>query len=613
MVDDKDDSTPDPWAGIEDESGGQADDGFSFSFDTAGEVADDPFAGAVGPAADPEGPLSAADNDASGEGAEEPIIRIDSAGAGDPFAALTHEAAEGADESGVSSWLEESETGPETELPLAVFPPASSGDEQPAAAMSDFLDDAPFGEPGAANDLHVVGEAPPSSGSSHVEVGTGTSGVVSASEIDPVSDIEATDDWADTIESEPALDEFPAIEPAAVDATSFDGGEGDESVDEFPVGVPESDPVVADEMAAAGAAVATAVAPVAARPARSQGGGIGQLIGIVLGGLMAIPITYAILLWGFQRDPFKLAGMLPEQVASLLPEKVQPGFRKSAGVKPAGGSPLDNLPTAPAEPEEVASQPEPAAEPPMPAPGEPGPSPTVPPDPAAVAAVTPPPTPTEPVPVEPAPGNPPPAPIEDVAAAAKVPLPPVAPPEPEPLDLAALEAAVGEATLAFEEVSSSDPESPERRKLLVGWYRRLAAVAEQLVLLEKVATDSGRSLDGALDGVAAIGAAVGTDDAMQTELGKLSGMWLTSRRRPADGAVLLATFEGARQVGPYWSSRITVQGAEPRSVAVISRTEPQAEAGATVMVTGVLFDGDVVWASDCRTLGEKSAPAEDLF
>ncbi|NBT12444.1 MAG: hypothetical protein EBS56_02475, partial [Planctomycetia bacterium] len=191
--------------------------------------------------------------------------------------------------------------------------------------------------------------------------------------------------------------------------------------------------------------------------------------------------------------------------------------------------------------------------------------------------------------------------------------PPAAPPAPEPLDLTALEAAVGEATAAFKEVSSSDPESPDRRKLLVGWYKRLAEVAEQLVLLEKVATDSGRSLDGALDGVAAIGAAVGADEAMQAELGKLSGMWLTSRRRPADGAVLLATFEGARQVGPYWSSRITVQGAEPRSVAVISRTQPQAEAGATVMVTGVLFDGDVVWASDCRTLGGKSAPAEDLF
>ncbi|NBT13532.1 MAG: hypothetical protein EBS56_08130, partial [Planctomycetia bacterium] len=353
MVDDKDDSTPDPWAGIEDESGGQADEAFSFSFDTAGEVSDDPFAGAVGPAADPEGPLSsAADNDASPEAGEEPIIRIDSAGGIDPFSALTHDAAEDADERGVSAWLEESETGPEPEPPLAVFPPAPSGDEQPAAAISDFLGDDPFGEPEAANDLHVVGEVPLSSGSSHVEVGTGTSGVVSPSEIDPVSDIEATDDWADTIESESTLDDFPAVEPAAVDAPRFDGGDADESGDDFPVGGPESDPVVADDMAAAGAAVATAVAPVAARPARSQGGGIGQLIGIVLGGLMAIPITYAILLWGFQRDPFKLAGMLPEQVASLLPEKVQPGFRKSGGVKPAGGSPLDNLPPAPTEPEE---------------------------------------------------------------------------------------------------------------------------------------------------------------------------------------------------------------------------------------------------------------------
>jgi len=31
-----------------------------------------------------------------------------------------------------------------------------------------------------------------------------------------------------------------------------------------------------------------------------------------------------------------------------------------------------------------------------------------------------------------------------------------------------------------------------------------------------------------------------------------------------------------------------------------------------VLVTGVLFDGDALWAADCRRL-EKAAAAEDLF
>ena len=90
-------------------------------------------------------------------------------------------------------------------------------------------------------------------------------------------------------------------------------------------------------------------------------------------------------------------------------------------------------------------------------------------------------------------------------------------------------------------------------------------------------------------------------------------MWLGSKRRAADGAMLLATFEGARQVGPYWSIRITVDGAEPRSVNVISRAKPSIEAGQQVLVTGVVFDGDVVWATDCRPLAVRKVSVEDLF
>ena len=100
---------------------------------------------------------------------------------------------------------------------------------------------------------------------------------------------------------------------------------------------------------------------------------------------------------------------------------------------------------------------------------------------------------------------------------------------------------------------------------------------------------------------------------MITDLGKLSGMWLKSKKRPVDGAVLLATFNGGRQVGPYWSSSVTVEGAEPRNLSIISRREPTVAAGAQVLVTGVLFDGDVDWAADCRSLDKSAQPVEDLF
>jgi len=623
MVDDKDDSIPDPWAGIEDEGGDPSDGGMTFSFDTAADVPDGPLEGAAG------------SGDAVGQpadSAEAPIFGIDSGEDNDPFESLKLDAAAEFEREDVAAWLEEPEAAPPTDPPLAVFPPAVSDVEESAPAVKDFLDGLePFGEHHAADDVHAVHEgSPPAAGSSHVELGTGTSGVLSPSEVDPTSDLSASDDWADPASLEAADDHFPAD----VDAEPSPMASGFEETSAFGDAIPAVGPDAGHEAAEAG--LGAAIASVATRPPRRKGGGLGQLVGIVLGGLMAIPITYAILLWGFQRDPFKLTAMLPQEAAFLLPEKFRPGSDGPKVAKLPQASSLDNLPAVPAEPAVAVDAAAPGSEPAAPAPTEPEPSPADPAQPEAVVAMqdraT---TPAGTVPMEsrpaetradepagkepgagePASETPLPPPFDDVAAAAKMPVStaPVEPPEPEPLDTAALDAAIGEAAVAFEELSASDPESPERRTRLRDWYKRLAAVAEQLVLLEKVAVDSGRSLDGAVGGVAAIGEAVGADPAMQAELAKLSGMWLESRRRPADGTVLLATFEGTRQVGPYWSSRITVQGTEPRSVAVISRAEPRAESGETVMVTGVLFDDDVVWASDCRTLVRKSAKAEDLF
>lgn len=54
-----------------------------------------------------------------------------------------------------------------------------------------------------------------------------------------------------------------------------------------------------------------------------DGGALRQLPGIVLGGLLSIPVAYAILLWGFHRDPFRVGAALPEGMRFLVPAKVR--------------------------------------------------------------------------------------------------------------------------------------------------------------------------------------------------------------------------------------------------------------------------------------------------
>jgi hypothetical protein len=597
MVDDKDESAPDPWAGIDDDAAGQSADGFSFSFDAASEIADQP-----GPA--PTDAPSAADD-------------------ADPFAALSMDAGLDADEGAaaaddISAWLSEPSAAAGSEPPLAVFPPEGVEDGEPAAPDTIALGSLQAGtmfEGIGSDDLHLeaLGTVEPPAGSSHVEVGTGFSGIVSPSEVDPTSGVVPADEWPEALAldaaadaGESALDDFATDEQPSFDASGFDGvsdlGEAAAGAEEF------QDEGVGAADAAAVAATVAAAKPRA--PARKQGGGIGQLIAIVLGGMMAIPITYAILIWGFQRDPFKLAGMLPEQVAFLLPEKLQPGFRKSGGPKLDAPSALDDLPAVPETPETPAA----------PATGDDAAPPPA--DLAAAAiegeavvADAPKKMPADAPGAEPVttPATPPEPSRDEFALAPQRPAEPPAPPEPEPLDLTALEAAVGEASAAFDALTAADPEAPERKKLLVAWYKRLAAAAEQLVLLEKVAVDSGRPLGAAVAALDPLSAGIAADVAVQEDLARLSGMWLGSKKRAADGAMLLGTFDGARQVGPYWSMLVTVAGAEPLSVNVISRTKPTLEPGERVLVTGVVFDGDVVWAADCRSLVRKSAPVEDLF
>jgi hypothetical protein len=50
----------------------------------------------------------------------------------------------------------------------------------------------------------------------------------------------------------------------------------------------------------------------------------GSLLGVVIGGLLSLPVVAAILVWGFRRDDFGIARSLPEPLAFLVPTELRP-------------------------------------------------------------------------------------------------------------------------------------------------------------------------------------------------------------------------------------------------------------------------------------------------
>ena len=404
-------------------------------------------------------------------------------------------------------------------------------------------------------------------------------------------------------------------------------------------------------MAATGAVVAATGAAVASsggRPSavKKKGGGLGQMVGVVLGGLMALPITYAILIWGFQKDPFKLGKQVPPQLAFLLPQKLQPGYRPprkaDAGPSldaapslddlpsmdetsvPPASEPADTVAAASTETETMAtdtvaaSSVEPAAasaEPTEPAePGSDTANEAVASDdtivaPLAMAAAA---SPATLPPTDPLSGLD--ALVADVAVAV-TPAPAAEVASLPPLDVTAVEMAAERATQAFETLKRetleheaqgtiTDATDPARDRLLVVWYKRLAQLSEELVRLETMASDSGRSFAATPAAAADLFDRICVSERAVADLDRLGRMWLTTEKRRADGVAVVVTLGASRQIGPSWSTRAVVSGELPdgtdRSLSIISRMAPPADAGDRVVVAGVLFDGDAIWAADMR-------------
>lgn len=437
------------------------------------------------------------------------------------------------------------------------------------------------------------------------------------------------------------------------DAADHEAGSGEANDDDAfavtaPVGTGVAVPVATGEKSPRRAA------------AKPKKGGAGQMLGIVLGGALSLPIVGLILIgitWLGGPDSLGMRRWLPG-ASFLMPARKAAGGGQSKSLDDlsTGGASVPAPAGRGAPPQDAFAVATGAVDADSPAESVPAS-----PDPAAIAGDEP----ASAEPQEPAPVVPPAAPANDLAAptdalaatdlpnradpigAIAVPdvdvavavaapdllaaipqvppldaeaMRPIAPPavepepapppapEPEPLDMGPLDAAVDAALDASGRLNDTDAGGRERARGLVDWYRALAGVGEELAALEAVAVARGRPFSEAAPRLAPLMADVAPDGPFGADLERLARNWLAFSRRDRDGVVLPATFDSTRRVGPYWCSKVRIDEADgtTRDVAIISRQEPLADAGSRCLVLGVLFDGGVVWAADVR--GEDGAP-----
>jgi hypothetical protein len=614
--DDKLEPGDDPWAGLESTDLPDLSGDFAFAFEEQ--------APADAPATEPDEAVGLPDLFSAGadaHGVVEEIAAEMLADAGSETG-VENQADEAADADDIDAWLGDPEPAPplgdgEASGPnLSVFQ-AEEPEIDVAAVTESSADD----EDDAANLL---------AGQSTVEIGTGLSGIPSpstigefgdefgsfgaaagsadaaaASGVDATAAAAAPDAASDDMFAFAAAEDGPAEDDAAADPFAFasvgeDAGEpefGEAESGEFDAAVPfAAATVAAAEANAAGGRPQPAKAAKQPAPRKKKPSMVGQLVGVVVGGAMSFPIVLAILWWGLGKDPLQMAPLVPDSLGFLVPSKFKPGASalaaSGAGRAPslddilgaAGGDGAGPEPTDPVDADPV-MEPEPDA-------------------PAVTDVVV-----DEPVaPVEPGSGDDDPlmALLKDDPAPVAVPEPPAPPPipEPEPLDVAGLERTAARAAAALQAVVAvGDPTDPTFTALAVKWYRALAAHAEELALLERVAADTGRPLDTLPAAAADVHRGLVAHPELFESLARLTRDWLAFSKRGSDGVVAPATFLSARRVGPYWRAELQL-GDKP--LTVLSRAEPAVSPGSTVIVTGLAIDGDTVWASDLQAAEEAS-------
>jgi len=332
--------------------------------------------------------------------------------------------------------------------------------------------------------------------------------------------------------------------------------------------------------------------PSRGRPERSPATGrLGRIVGILLGAALAIPIVFGILLgllWLGWPDTVGIRGGLPPSLGFLLPPPPRPAIVPVAPGPPLsspGPRSLDDVAgmTPRTDAAETAAGLSIAAET---AAG------------LSIAAETAAGMAPEDIP-EPADGLPGEFGLLAVAGPAVLEPPAAA----LALDTEALDAAAARARAALTQVAASDEFTslPAKRRLST-WYRALARVGEELVVLEQAAADAGQPLVATPAAVVAVHADIAEQPRVGEELGRLGRMWMEASSRDSDGIVAIGSFITARRAGPWWISTLELANADgtTRAVSVVSRSLPDVPGGARVVVTGMLFDGGVLWAGDIR-------------
>lgn len=340
---------------------------------------------------------------------------------------------------------------------------------------------------------------------------------------------------------------------------------------------------------------------------KRAGGGLGQMVGVVIGGVLAIPVTLAILLFGFQRDPLHITPKVPDGLRFLLPSRFRSVGEERRTDKTTGGPGRLTLDQISSPPDRVTTTAEPVPEPSItPAAATPAP------DEGAIA-----PAPADAVELAGSGLPDSPQPIEEVAIVVDPVLVDAgsagieAGRESAGIDLATVTAAIGAATNATDTLGlgtfGGDPAA--REQSLVGWYRSLSLVALELAKAERAAIESGRSSSEVIDRFAELRSRLAIERHDDLEL--LGSMWLASEKRPSDGAILVATLEAVRPVGPWWGGRLAVGGEAPHGLSFLTRSAPMAQPGDVVIVVGVLGESGTIWAVDIGTLPAVGKAADD--
>lgn len=284
----------------------------------------------------------------------------------------------------------------------------------------------------------------------------------------------------------------------------------------------------------------------------------GSVIGVIVGGLLALPIVLVILLWGFRRDDFGVARMLPEPLVFLVPAELR----------------VPRLP--------LGSEPPPM--PRLPRDGFMGDTPGVMGDTPNVAAA----------------GGEPSVTVDAVAGSSAASLLPE-----DPLldaaDLALLEMATARAGVMLTSVIDVPDDAPDdmRKRALVDWYKSLAAVGEQAAAAEQVITDAGRSAAAVTRPLASMVQQIVELPGVAEELATLARQWMQATKRDAEGVVLPGTLLDVRRVGGVWVSTVRArdEGATPLTVTAMSRQRPAMPEGTPVVAVGVVVADNVMWAA----------------